>query len=251
VAELRSTIADVDRLLRPDSALTHCDIHVMRALRAAETEARCTGSALVQPRHLFVALVAYLTQQNADCPADLDQVRETFRPMRTISVDESPAHLPLARTLRAILVSAPSRWGQRIRPEMLADDLLRGDDDAAFRIVLSLRHPRDTEAAVRAWLEARIARYRSGDIAEELSDIFELALVLLRDLDRPTEAEDVLLDALPDESARPDLLGDIAQHLEQAGDLDAAELVYRLAARLERDGSVGAPTTARDDADPA
>jgi NACHT domain len=230
-AELRTSVAAAGERIRPRGALSQCDIHVLRALGAAESEARTTGSATIQPWHLLITLFADLEQRYPDCPAKIDQIRATFRPARTISPDDSPGHLPLARSLRAILTTAPGRWRQRIRAEFLVRDLLDGDDDSAHRAVLALRHPADTEAAVRAWLNARIDRLSGGENPDDTSSLTELAVVLAQDLARPAEAEIVLLEAVGGGPGRADLLLRLGR-MGERDDLGAfAAVAYRLATR--------------------
>ncbi|WP_327000404.1 NACHT domain-containing protein [Dactylosporangium sp. NBC_01737] len=192
---LRASAATAGRRIRPQGVLSRCDIHVVRALAAAEGEARATGSAVIQPWHVFVALLADVTRHHADCPARLDQVRAAFQPTRTVSPDESPGHLPLARSLRRVLVGAPARWDGRLRPEFILHDLLNAGDDPAHRAVLALRHPANTEQRFRVWLDERITRLRAGRPADTAAELAELAGVLLDRLDRPSDAERALAEA--------------------------------------------------------
>jgi hypothetical protein len=229
--ELRASVAEAGERIRPAGALSQCDIHVLRALNAAEAEARSTGSALIQPWHLFIALFADLEQRHPGCPADVDQIRATFRPARTIFVDESPGHLPLARRLRSILTTAPGRWQQRIRPEHLLHDILGGDDDSAHRAVLALRHPADTETAVRTWLDGRIVRLRAGENPDDASSLIRLAVVMAEDLARPAEAEKILVEATGRDPGRVELLLRLGRTAQQNDTHQFAAVAYRLAVR--------------------
>ena len=194
-AELRDFVGGLGDTLRPAGILPHCDIAVLDALRAAEDEARATGSALIEPWHLFITLFDHLTRVHTDCPIDADQIRAAFRPIRTISVDESPGHLPLARSLRADLGHALVKRRRRLRPEFVAQQILDANGDPAHRIVLALRHPVDAEPAVRAWLQRRIAELEAARPAEDVAALVRLADVVQNVIGRPDEAERILQEA--------------------------------------------------------
>ncbi|MET7425522.1 hypothetical protein [Dactylosporangium sp. NPDC005555] len=221
---LSRPVAAVNAEARPPGVLSRCDIHVVRALVAAEDEARAAGSAVVQPWHLFIALFAGIVRHRHDCPVRLDQVRAAFR---TVPMDEAPGHLPLARALVRVLAGAARRWDGRIRPEFLLRDLLDAGDEPAHRAALALRRPVDTEAAVRAWLDDRIGRLRTGQPADTADSLAELADVLLDQLGRAEDAEHALLEGIALEPARPDLLVRLAEMYDQQNDHEGAALVYQ------------------------
>lgn len=189
---LRLAAADAGRRLRPPSVLARCDIHVLRALGEAEDEAHATGSALIQPWHLIVALFAHIARHRPDCPADPARIRAALQPTRTISLDESPGHVPLARATRRAFIAAAGHRDGLIRPEHLVREILDGGDDATHDIALALRHPIDIESAVRTWLDDRIAQLDAGEPADNIESLAELAEVLRNELDRPDEAEHLL-----------------------------------------------------------
>ncbi|GAA1740851.1 trypsin-like peptidase domain-containing protein [Luedemannella helvata] len=192
---LRAVAAEAGARLRPPSVLARCDIHLLRALSTAEDEARANGSALIQPWHLLVALFVGIRRHCPECPADPARIRTALRPARTITLDDSPGHVPLARATRRAFIAAAGRRHSRIRPEFLVWELLNGGDDATHDMTLALRHPVDIESDVRTWLDDRIAQLDTGDLADSampLAELAELAEVLRTKLGRPDEAERLL-----------------------------------------------------------
>jgi hypothetical protein len=188
-AELRDYVGSLGSVLRPPGVLTNCHPALLAALLRSESEARATGSALVQPWHLLIAIFDQLTRYRPPCPVDVARLREAFRPMRTISLDESPGHLPLARSLRKILTDAVLTRRPLLRPEFVAQDLLNAGDDAAHRAALALRHPVDTEAAVRAWLDRCATELGAIQQRDDATLLPLLADIVEQILDRPEEAD--------------------------------------------------------------